>query len=171
VLSITAFCAEAIKPSTGEVEYMGNPGDSIKGQITIINPSDEEKKVLIYSDNNNEIENWIIIPQNLYTIKGFHKVVISYEINVPEDVEAKVYNGNLFIKEISNPAAKEIEHRLSTDVVSGSYDSTYLRAAAVTETNPLHIALAVFAIFIFSLGLAFAIKCSIMSLNRRKKVN
>ena len=95
--------------------------------------------------------------------------MISYEIHVPDNAEAKVYNGNLYIKEISNPNTKDIEHKLSTEVTNGEYSSSYLHASATIKTNPLHVALAVFAAFIFSLGLAFAVKCSIMSLNKRKK--
>lgn len=150
-------------------EYYGNPGDIIKGQVTIVNPTEKEKVIYVYQEDA-KIDAWINIPQTTYNIKGFHKAVIPYEIHIPEGAEAKIYDWTLSIKELSNPNAMIIEHHVSTDIVYGEYGDTYLKNAANTGTNPnlLHITLAVFAVFVFGASLAYATKCAISSLITKK---
>ena len=106
--------------NTTKIEYTGTPGDTVKGQIVIMNPSLNPKKIQITLDNldddavsKNDLASsanlyeccreWITLPQgDFYTIEPNQKSVISYEIKIPENAEAKNYYGAFIVNDVSN---------------------------------------------------------------------
>jgi hypothetical protein len=104
--------------NTTQIEYTGIPGDVVKGQIVLQNPSSFPKQIQITLQdldddqvNTNGLANaanlyecckdWIILPQgDLYTIEPNQKVMIPYEMHIPQNAEAKNYYGAFYIHEV-----------------------------------------------------------------------
>jgi len=104
--------------NTTQIEYTGIPGEVVKGQIVIQNPSSKPKKIQITLDNLDEdgvkqngldsaanlyecCKEWMVLPKGeFYTTQPNQKAVIPYEMHIPEDAEAKEYYGAFYVREI-----------------------------------------------------------------------
>lgn len=118
-LLLTIPLAQAIGATPLRVEYKGKPGDIIKGQLSVMNSSNETKEIVVNKGDflmNSETEeveffetpnganiyslqDWIIIPQDTFTVETYAKQVIPYEIHIPYDAEARGHYGSLFVQE------------------------------------------------------------------------
>jgi hypothetical protein len=104
--------------NTTKIEYTGTPGETVKGQIVLMNPSAGQKRIQITLENldNSQVnqnnldsaanlydccKEWIVLPEGeIYTIQPNQKAVIPYEMIIPENAEAKNYYGAFIVNEI-----------------------------------------------------------------------
>jgi len=131
--------------NTTKIEYTGTPGETIKGQIVIQNPSANPKNIQITLENLDEddvrenglattanlyecCKDWVVLPQGeFYTIEPNKKTVIPYEMNIPADAEAKNYYGAFIVKEVNGAAE-----------INNSADNTEGQAAAAETISKKH---------------------------------
>lgn len=104
--------------NTTKIEYTGTPGETIKGQIVIMNPSSNSKNIQITLENLEQdlvrenglattanlyecCRDWVVLPNGeFYTIEPDKRTVIPYEMRIPQDAEAKNYYGAFMVKEL-----------------------------------------------------------------------
>jgi len=123
--------------NTTKIEYTGTPGETVKGQIVLMNPSSMEKKIQITLENldNDQVnlnnldsaenlyeccKEWIVLPEGeMYTIKSGQKAVIPYEMIIPENAEAKNYYGAFIVSELEETGETN-ETQIAEDNLFGS---------------------------------------------------
>jgi hypothetical protein len=124
-----AMSVFALGASPMKVEYSGMPGETLKGQVSVYNPSDEAKYIYLnksgftYNDGSEEIvytdtsedslKEWIIFPDEPVYIAPKQKTVVPYEIAIPEEAESKGYYGAIFIESGSVSDAVEDSSTIS----------------------------------------------------------
>lgn len=159
--------------NTAEIEYTGVPGDVIKGQIVLKNPSLTQKTVQISLDDleqekiaQNNLTNtpnlygcckeWFVFPQgNIYTIEPDSKAVVHYEMHIPANAEAKNYYGALMVNEtgaqkthLCNIVKLKIFHKLSPNLGMAA------NAYGASEINLYSPVLSVLAALMLAAGMA-----------------
>lgn len=145
--------------STTKIEYTGIPGQIVKGQIVIFNPSKEVKKILVtlgkidqkdINENNlNAAANlfdccqqWVVLPRgDVYTIAPQKKAVIPYELRIPQDAEAKNYYGAFLVNEVdekNEPLNTQKHHNLVMLNIKHTFSPTLgmlTGAGGISDTN------------------------------------
>lgn len=149
-----------------EARYYGIQGEVLKGQVTVLNPTNETKTILAEIEEDDRHE-WLFIPQNEFVIGPGSKAVVNYEVRIPYDIEEPVSQRIIHIREISPSNTLSIKHTVSVFVQGGSS----LKGA--TEVNMLYTTVTIMMIVAFALGISMGgiccMKLFIQKLNRDKK--
>jgi hypothetical protein len=118
ILIACAATACAVGASPLRMEYSGKPGEVIKSQVVAYNNTDstqnitavksdfkideETGDVRFYNgkaeDLTNSLYDWVKVPEDNFIVEPHEKVVIPYEIHIPEGAEPQGYYTTLFVQ-------------------------------------------------------------------------
>lgn len=134
-----------------EAKYYGVQGEVLKGQVAVLNPTNETKTILAEVEDDGPIE-WLYLPQSEFTIGPGSKTVVQYEVRIP----AKA-NGDsqrvIHIREISPSNTLSLKHNVSIFVEG----SSTLRGT--TEVNMLYTTVTIMMIVAFAIGISIGGVC------------
>lgn len=134
------------------VEYSSLPGEVVKGQITVLNTSDESQTITLTTDDFQQepkvdsMQQWIVIPQSSFLVESKQKVVIPYEIHIPIDAPSQGYYGALKVQSSSSNEA-ETAHLIMLEVEGDTHQNLSLQdfsvdkdsiAVQITNTGNIH---------------------------------
>lgn len=151
----------ALGASPLKVEYDGVAGETIKGQVSVYNSSDEPKYIYLnkadftYNDDSEEIvytntegnisglQEWIILPGEPVYVKPKERKVISYEIAIPKEAESKGYYGAIFIESvpvkegssISGKFSVKLAHLVLLEVEGSLFEDISLKNLVVSQEH------------------------------------
>ncbi|MFC1810003.1 hypothetical protein ACFLZH_00730 [Patescibacteria group bacterium] len=149
-----------------EAKYYGAAGEVLKGQVTVLNPTNETKIILAEIEEEGH-HKWLFLPQDEFTIGPGSKVVVQYEVRIPHDMEEPTCQRIIHIKETSPSNTLSLKHTVTIFVQGVST----LRGA--TEVNMLYTTVTIMMIVAFALGISMGgiccLKLLMQKINGKKK--
>ena len=151
-----------------EATYFGGPGDVLRGQVTIMNPSDEAKVIeAAVQSCRVHNEQWLFLDQTTFNMGPNAKTVIPYRVVVPPQAEDDCVNV-VHIREVAPRNTLSLKHVVSVFVTGpGSL------LGAAYEVNIFYTTIFIMFVVAFGIGVAVCIILGMKNLpklwNRHKK--